>query len=435
MKIGPFDITLRRSNDGALSTWPFSGWSLGLGGTTASGVTVTTETPITHETVYSCLNVIAEGVAMLALVPYQVTDKGRKPAVDHPLYDVLVHSPTPHLSAFAFWRLVIFEKLHRGNHYSLIRRDDRGGVVELRPIEHGRVQPFWYIDPDGCERRAYRVSLPAGGLRIFLEDEIFHVANLPPLRGPSYTLLGASVWDLYLAEVVGGAMATNEFARRSFANGASLSGMISVDKPLEKKEAEVMRELASEAYSGVKNSGKIGVFGNNAKFSEISQDNEKSQLLQTRQFDRSVIAGILRVSAHLINDLSKATFSNIEHLDIAHYKHCLLPHLIDLRQTVRKDLLLPGERQTLVLDHDLTELLRGDQKSYAEVMEKAVMCARMTPDEVRAMTGLPPMPGGDRLYINSACVPLDVAGAAAPGAATAPAPAPQPEAPDAPPAP
>lgn len=407
MKLWPFRKEQKRA-DGEWDTWrnvPFFGY-----GATASGVPVTTENPITHHTVFSCINVIAEGVAMLPLNIYRERGPSRQLATDHPLYELLLTSPCPHMTAFAFWKLVFFEKLHYGNHYSLKILDDAGRVRELRPLESGIVQPFWYRDPvDGVQRRAYRVTAPNGAQAPFLEDELFHVQNLPILRGPNYTLMGASVWQHYQAETMGGALATNEFAAKSFANGASLSGMISVVAPLTSDQAREARDLVREAYSGANNAGKIGVFGSDAKFTAMSMDAQKSQLLESRKFDRSVIAGILRVTAHLINDLERGTLSNVEHLDLAHYKHCLTPHLTDLCQTVAKDLLTPEERRTLYVEHDPTVILLGDQKTLGEVLEKGVQNARMTPNEARAVTNLPPLPGGDELYINSASIPLRLA--------------------------
>lgn len=384
---------------------PFFGY-----GATSSGVTVTAENPISHHTVFSCINVIAEGVAMLPLHLYRERGPSRKAATDHPLYELLLTSPCPHLTAFAFWKLVFFEKLHYGNHYSLKIFDQTGRLKELYPVENGRVQPFWYRDPvDGVQRRAYRISAPSGVQATFLEDEVFHVQNLPILRGPNYTLFGASVWQHYQAETMGAALATNEFAASNFANGASLSGMVSVSGNLPPEEARKTRELVREAYAGAHNAGKIGVFGGGATFTAMSQDSQKAQLLESRKFDRSVIAGILRVTAHLINDLERGTFSNVEHLDLAHYKHCLTPHLTDLCQTIHKDLLTPDERRTLYVEHDPTILLMGDQKTLGEVLEKAVQNARMTPNEARAVNNLPPKDGGDELYINSASVPLRLA--------------------------
>ncbi len=401
----------RRKEARRSQTWdqwqniPFFGY-----GATSAGVSVTAENPITHHTVFSCINVIAEGCAMLPLYPYRERGPNRKMATDHPLYELLITSPCPHMTAFAFWKLVFFEKLHYGNHYSLKVFDRDGRLRELYPVENGRVQPFWYRDPiDGLPRRAYRISAPNGAQATFLEDEVFHVQNLPILRGPNYGLMGVSVWQHYQAETMGGALATNDFAAKSFANGASLSGMISVAGKLEPDQSKELRELVTEAYAGANNAGKIGVFGGEAKFTPMSQDAQKAQLLESRKFDRSVIAGILRVTAHLINDLEKGTFSNVEHLDLAHFKHCLTPHLIDLCQTIHKDLLTPGERATFYVEHDPTIMLMGDQKTLGEVLEKAVQNARMTPNEARAFTNLPPKEGGDELYINSASVPLRLA--------------------------
>ncbi|MBC9178561.1 phage portal protein [Pseudoroseomonas ludipueritiae] len=392
---------------------------------TASGINLTRDSPLSHETVLACYNIIAEDVAMLPAYLYRERGQNRRQATEHPLYELLLTSPAPHMTAFRFWYTVIFEKLHYGNHYSLIDRDSDGQVRELLPLADGTCDPFWYRDPaDGRRKRAYRISLPDGPSAVALEHEVFHVSGMPILRGTDYTLKGASIWQLYAQEVLGGALATNEFAHKSFANGASLSGFISFDGAMDPEALKAVKERVRAEYTGAANAGMLGVFGGGAEFHPISQDAQKAQVLDTRKFNRSTIGGLLRVTSHLFNDLERGTFSNIEHLDLGHYKRCIRPHLVDLCQVIQKDLLTPAEgRAGYYVDHDESELLRGDAKTRAEVLEKAIQNARLTPNEARAEENRPPKPGGDTLYINSASVPLELAakGLAAKAGATPPA--------------
>jgi len=370
-----------------------------------------TSAPISHHTVYSCINVIAEGCAMLPFVLYRKQDGSRVEAIDHPLYDLLQYSPNPHMTAFQYLQMLFFDKLNYGDHFALKVFDEQGRIAELYPIEYARVMPFWYLEAEtGLRRRAYRVTGYNGLQAIFLEDEIFHLQFKPITKGDNYGLRGASVWSAYQAETLGVAQKAEEFVSGGLSNGVNMSGHVSVDAPLTDEITKQIKKQIAREYSGADKNGVVGVFGNGAKFYPHSQTNKDGQILETRKYDRSIIAGILRVSAHLINDLEKATFSNVEHLDLAHYKHCLLPHLIDLEQTARKDLLTDSERGQYVLGHDDSLLLRGDQKSFAEVLEKAVQNGQMTPNEARAKRGLPPLPGGDQLFINSASIPIEMAG-------------------------
>jgi len=370
-----------------------------------------TSQPISHHTVYSCINVIAEGCAMLPFILYRKQDGSRVEAVDHPLYDLLQFSPNPHMTAFQYLQMLFFDKLNYGDHFALKVFDERGRIAEIYPIEYSRVMPFWYLEAEtGLRRRAYRVTGYSGLQAVFLEDEIFHVQFKPITSGDNYGLRGASVWDAYQDKTIEVAQKAEEFVQSNFENGVNMSGHVSVDTALNPELSTQLRKEIAQTYSGADKNGVVGVFGNGAKFYPHSQTNKDGQILETRKYDRSIIAGILRVSAHLINDLEKATFSNVEHLDLAHYKHCLLPHLIDLEQTARKDLLTDDERRQFELGHDDSLLLRGDQKSFAEVLEKAVQNGQMTPNEARAKRGLPPMDGGDELFINSASIPITMAG-------------------------
>lgn len=416
MRIGPFEIGLaKRSADQSWDQWknpPFFGYVR-----TAAGVTVSNESAMTHSAVLSCINVIAEGVAMLPIILYRERGPARQEATAHPLYDLLLTSPCPYMSAFQFWKRAMFDKIAYGNFYALKELDASGAVQELTPLEVGHVQPYWYRDPvTARRRRAYRVSLDDGRQAAFLEDEVLHLQFMPIQRGPHAGLMGASVWQAYQSETLGGVLATEEFANSSFANGASLSGMVSLEHKLDPDQRKLLREEINQGYAG--QSHKIGLFGGGAKYTPIGQTHEQAQLLDTRKYNRSIIGGILRVTAHLINDLERGTFSNVEHLDIAHYKHCLYPHLNDICQTLAKDLLTANERLSMYFEPDPTILLMGDQATLAEVLEKTVHGGIRTPDEARRVLNLPPKKGGDELYINSASVPLNTA-AKGQGGATA----------------
>ncbi|KPF84471.1 hypothetical protein IP70_15700 [alpha proteobacterium AAP38] len=407
MKIGPFEISLWKRSEPVYDQWknpPFFGYMR-----TAAGLTVSNDSALTHSAVLSCINVIAEGVAMLPLMLYRETGSDeREEAKDHPLYELLLTSPCQHMTAFQFWKRALFDKIAYGNFYAQKILNPDGSLRELLPIDVGHVQPFWYRDPvTALRRRAYRVSLDDGQQAVFLEDEILHLQFMPIQRGVNAGLMGASVWQVYQAETLGGVLATEEFANSSFANGASLSGMVSVEPKLEPEQSKRLREEVNQAYAG--QSHKIGVFGGGAKYTPISQTHEQAQLLDTRKYNRSVIGGILRVTAHLINDLERGTFSNVEHLDIAHYKHCLYPHLTDICQTLAKDLLTPSERLNMYVEPDPTILLMGDQATLAEVLEKTVQGGIRTPDEARRVLNLGPKAGGGELFINSASVPVSMA--------------------------
>lgn len=376
---------------------------------TVAGVSVSSESAVSHPTVYACMNVIAQDVAMMPEYLYRERGASRRHATDHPVYGLL-NRPCPLMTAYQYWYRVLFEKLHYGNHYSYIERRD-GVPVALWPIESGRCEPFWFKDPmSGRSLRAYRVSGQDGVQQpVLLDHEVFHVAHLPVLRGPWSGLKGVSVWQWYQLETLGGALAVETYAQSMLANGANLSGFVSVESDLEPDTQKVLREEINAAYGGPKKAGKIGIFGNGAKYHPLAQSNKDAELIENRRFNRSVLAGILRVSAHFINDLEKATFSNIGHLDLSHYKYCLRPHLVDLAQGLGTALLTPEEQVIHYVDHDESEMLRGDQKTLGEVLEKAVNNARMTPNEARAITNLPPRPGGDELFINAAAVPVRLA--------------------------
>ena len=146
-----------------------------------------------------------------------------------------------------------------------------------------------------------------------------------------------------------------------------------------------------------------------------------------QKFKRSTIAGLLRVPAHFINDLEKATFSNVEHLDIAFVKHSLRPWLTNWEQRLQMTLLNRSERKTYSFSHDLTDILRGDFPTRMTAYGTAVSNGILSPNEVRRRERWNPYEGGDIYLVQGALRDIKQ-----PASGTIPAPSPAPAKPAAP---
>ncbi len=180
---------------------------------------------------------------------------------------------------------------------------------------------------------------------------------------------------------------------------------------------EVPEEMSEPAYKRLKadwneshsQKGKrhgVPILEANAKFNPIALDHEETQLLETRKFQRSTLAGILRVPAHMINDLEKATFSNIEHQDLNFVKHTLRPWMTNIEQRCRLTLLTPAERKELYFKHNDRDLLRGDFPSRATAYSLLVNCGVMSPNDARLAEDMNRYEGGDVYLVNSTLVDI-----------------------------
>jgi HK97 family phage portal protein len=120
------------------------------------------------------------------------------------------------------------------------------------------------------------------------------------------------------------------------------------------------------------------------KFSRISLSANDSQFLDTRKYQRSEIAAIFRVPPHMIGDLEKATFSNIEQQSLEFVNYSLMPWLVRIEKAIKRDLMTPKERRDLTMKFNVSGLLRGDANARSALYHNGILDGWMTRNEARA---------------------------------------------------
>ena len=346
--------------------------------------------------VYSCVRVLSESVAQLPLKVYRRRSEGRQEASDHYLYPLLHGAPNPKQSSFAFWEAVTASLALWGNAYALIDLDAAGRVAAL-----------WFLDPGSVFPRrmasgeiVYDVATSQGS-KTYLWGEIFHVSGLgfDGVKGHSVVRVAA--------EAIEQGVAASEYASRFFENDATPRGVLETDALFKDVTAiERLRQSWNQLYQGAENSHRVAILENGLKFRPLTINPEDAQLLETRKFNRSEIAGIFRVPLHMIGDLEKATFSNIENQSIDFVKFCLSPWLRRIEQAISLQLFSPNERKRYYAEFITEGMLRGDTKSRYEAYEVAIRSGWMSINEVRAIENLSPVDGGDRHYLQMQMVPI-----------------------------
>lgn len=350
-----------------------------------SGVAVTPESALRVTAVYACTKVLSETVAMLPLKVYERTSDGGKAVVEnHPVHELLHDQPNSVNTSFEFREYIQASVSLRGNGYALIHPGRRGAIdrLELLPAAKVQVEKL----PNG--RHRYRYTDDGGVVRRFLPDEIFH------LRGLGDGLTGLSPIGVQRA-AVGRAIATDAYASAFFGNGAKPGGVIEAPHPVSKEIAAKLKEQWQAAYGGAKNSHKTAVLENGMKWHSISMSNEDAQFLETRQFSVREIARIWRVPPHLIGDLEKATFSNIEQQSLEFVMYTMYPWFKRWEQVIQRDLIVDKGRYFAKFNFDA--LLRGDALSRANVYASGITNGWLTPNEARKREDMNAKPGGDDL--------------------------------------
>ena len=362
----------------------YLGWAFG-GGISSSGVIVNPANAMQSAAVYACLKVLSESVGMLPLCIYQKGDNGaRTPAEKHPLYELLHEQPNEYQTAIEFLEMMVLHLNLRGNAYAYINRTRSGRVVEMIPIHPDMV----YVQMDAGGQVTYQAATENGARRTMDRSEILHVKGLT-ITG----WLGISP-IAYARESIGLSLATEKFGGQLFRNGAKMGGIL-----------EHPGKLSDEAYKRVKNSFDAATSGEEAhktalleegmKFSKISMNADDAQFLETRKFQRGEIASVFRVPPHLIMDLERATFSNIEHMSLEFVQYSLMPWLCRIEKAIRRDVFSADDKKNNTIKFDVSALLRGDAASRSAYYASGITNGWLTRNEARAREYLNPLDGLD----------------------------------------
>jgi len=379
--------------DPVLAAW------FGNTGQTESGENITPESSKKISAVLACVRVLSESVASLPLIVYRrLRGGGKIRDIEHPLYRILHDTPNPNQTAFEFREMMMQHVLLRGNAYAQIVSSGRNAVEQLVPLHPDRVRPF--IAPDG--QVAYSYTPISGPSRVFLQSEILHwmIFSSDGIKGESLIT--------HAAETLGLTLAADKYAARYFRNDGTPGGILEHPKTIGKTKEDLERFKAGwqEAQSGG-NQHKISILEEGMSFKELKTTNKDSQFLELRAFQVTDIARIFRVPPHLIMDLTKATFSNIEMQSLEFVIYTLMPWLVRIEQRIHKDLFTPRQLETHFAEFLVTGLLRGDSAARAEFYQKLFAVGAMSPNEIRRLENMNPIGAkGDNYFVPMNMMPL-----------------------------
>lgn len=373
-----------------------------------SGENVNEKSAMQIVTVYACVRLLAETVAGLPLHLYRKTNNnelGKERAEDHPLYKLLYRLPNPEMTSFSFRETMMTHLLLWGNAYAQVIRDGRNNILQLYPLQPDQME----VDRDKQGRiiyiyRTYSDEVPGTENKeiIFRQDQIFHIPGLG-FNG----LIGFSPIAM-MKNALGTTMAVEKYGSAFFKNGAQPAGVL--EHPGVLKSPERIRQNWSDVYGGPGNAHKVAVLEEGMTYKPISLPPEDSQFLSTRQFGVNEICRIFRVPPHMVQDLSHATFSNIEHQSIDFVVHTLTPWLVRWEQSIIKDLLLSNEQDVYFPKFNVDGLLRGDYQSRMQGYATGIGNGFLSPNDVHRLENMDLIPadkGGDSYYLNGGYVRLE----------------------------
>ena len=382
-----------------------------LFGRTTSGKPVNERTAMQTTAVYACVRILAEAVASLPLHVYEYQDDGGKKLVhDHPLYYLLHDEPNPEMTSFVFRETLMSHLLIWGNAYAQIIRDGAGRVLGLYPLLPDKMEVqrddkgniYYVYSRNSDENPTFKEY---GNIKLKAED----VLHIPGLGFDG--LIGYS--PIAMAKnAVGMTLACEEYGASFFANGANPGGVL--EHPGVLKDPSKVRESWNSVYRGVSNAHKIAVLEEGMKYQQIGIPPEEAQFLETRKFQINEIARLYRIPPHMVGDLDKSSFSNIEQQSLEFVKYTLDPWVIRWEQSLQRSLLLPGEKGKYFIKLNVDGLHRGDYQSRMNGYAVGTQTGWFSANDIREMENMNPIPdeeGGNLYLINGAMTKLADAGA------------------------
>ena len=379
------------------------GWNFLFGGTT-SGKAVNERTAMQTSAVYACVRILAESVAGLPLHVYERTANGSKSTKpSHPLYRLLHDEPNREMTSFVFRETLMSHLLLWGNAYAQIIRDGRGFPIALYPLLPDRMA----VDRNESGELVYTYQSDKGQVKL-RRDNILHIPGLcfDGLIGYSPIAMAKNA--------VGLALATEDYGATFFANGANPGGVLEHPGVIKPEQADRLRERWQSQFGGA-NAHKVAVLEEGLKFHQMSIPPEQAQFLETRKFQINEIARIFRVPPHMVGDLEKSSFSNIEQQSLEFVKYTLDPWVVRWEQSLQQALILPSEKATIFIKFNLDGLLRGDYQSRMQGYSTGIQNGFMSVNDVRVledMNLLTAEEGGDLHFVNGNMVKLADVGAA-----------------------
>ncbi len=370
-------------------------------GTTSSGKTVNEKTAMQTTAVYACVRVLAEAIASLPLHTYRYTDGGKEKATDHNLYHILHSEPNPEMTSFVFRETLMGHLLLWGNAYAQIIRDGRGKVMALYPLMPDK------ITIERTEKgELYYLYQKDGEFYPLRNDEVLHIPGLG-FDG----LIGYS--PIAMAKnAIGMAIATEEYGAKFFANGANPGGVL--EHPGVVKDPSKIRESWNAVYQGSGNAHRVAVLEEGMKYQTIGIPPEQAQFLETRKFQINEIARIFRVPPHMVGDLEKSSFSNIEQQSLEFIMYTLDPWVSRWEQAIKRALLSPDEKKEYFVKFNVNGLLRGDYQSRMQGYAVGRQNGWLSADDIRELEDMNKLTegmGGDKYLVNGNMIDIAQAGA------------------------
>lgn len=371
---------------------PITGQSLEEFISSQAGYAVTPEVAMRLTAVYSCIYVLSSSIAQLPMAVLRKTPEGIAAATDHPAFYLLHDEPNEAMTSYTWRQTKQAHILGWGNGYSRIQRSRRGEVESIELC----LPQVTSLEKQGG-RRFYATQDEDDRPIAVASEDMIHVLALS-ISGRA----GVSPVRQH-AETIGLGLAAQRYGKQFFDGGGRPTGLLTVKNADLKQDGwDRLKSVWGKAVSALKSEdNKTLLLPADLDYKALTIAPEDAQFIETRKLSRSEIAGLYNVPAHMINDLEKATFSNISEQAIQFVRHTIMPWVVNWEQEINRKVFTLAERRAgYYIKLNLAGLLRGTPTERAAFYHAAITDGWMDRNEVRALEDLNPREGLGEMLIS-----------------------------------
>lgn len=357
----------------------------------ALGENITDEKAFSFLPFFAGVRLISQAIGRLPLITYRrLSDDDRERARNEDVYRLLHDEPNPEMSALLWKEAMQGHLTTRGNCYSEIVRDPRGRVRELWPLRPDRMQ---VLRDSATTRKFYRYQLPSGENADLTPDQVFHI---PAFGYDGY--VGYSSVTL-AREALGLGLAAQDFGARFFRSGARPAAVVTHPKGWTDTERKNFTASLRSGHQGLSNAQRIAIIEEGVSWETVGMKLDDAQFLETRQYQRNEMATLLQLPPHMIGDLERATFSNIEEQGLNLVVWSLdIPWFGRWEAEVERQI-IKSHGPDLYAEFLVDALLRGRFEDRMKAYQLLWSMGVMNADTIARKENLPAPADGSRYYV------------------------------------
>lgn len=371
-----------------------------FGHETQSGEKVTINSALGVPAVYACVNILANGIATLPMQTFKRTKTGREREKRHPAARLLEKRPNPYQGPFKFKHLIETHRNLWGNAYINIEWGADGRPKGLWLLNPANTDPV--VDTDNNELW-YHTVLPNGKNVKIWNGDIIHLTALSTdgIKGKSPIQV--------IRESIGSAQAAQKFKGRFYRNGASTTGVLKVPGMLNPDAKDAVRAEWEKANTGINNAQRVAILDAGLDYQSIQMPLKDAQFVESMKFDKTEIATFYNIPLHMVNELERATHSNIEQQAIDFIRNTLSPIYTQYQEEFSYQLFSEREMQKFYIKFNLEALLRADKKTQGEFYKTMLDAGVFSINKVLELEDMDGIEHGDTHRVDLNHISIEIA--------------------------